>query len=209
MDRKAHWENVYSARQPTEVGWYQAVPDASLRMIQASGVGSGARVIDVGAGASTLVDALLERGFSRITVLDISEAALAAARLRLGQRAEAVKWVAADITAFRPTAPYDLWHDRAVFHFLTQEKDREKYLQVLGQGLKPGGQLIISTFAEDGPDQCSGLDVVRYSATRLASEVGQDYGLVEWFEDVHVTPGGGRQKFLFCRFRRLDQPKDG
>jgi SAM-dependent methyltransferase len=149
------------------------------------------------------VDELLGRGFAHVTALDISETALAAARRRLGSRADRVSWVVADITGFRPAQRYDLWHDRAVFHFLTEAAEREKYRQTLAHALKPGGHLIISCFSEDGPDQCSGLDVVRYTASGLASEVGTDYSLLEWFEDIHVTPSGGKQKFLFCRFQRL------
>lgn len=200
MDRKAHWEAVYTARQPSEVGWYQVVPTASLKLIEAAGVDRGAAVIDVGAGASTLVDELLARGYTRLTVLDISAAALAAAKNRLGSRAAAVNWVVADVTAFHPAERYDLWHDRAVFHFLTDAGDRRKYMQAVDWSLRPGGQLIISTFAKEGPEQCSGLDVVRYDAPGLALEVGAGYELVEWYEDIHVTPGGGEQKFLFCRF---------
>ncbi|MEW5943885.1 MAG: class I SAM-dependent methyltransferase [Pseudomonadota bacterium] len=201
-DRKAHWEEVYSIRKPDEVGWYQADPRPSLELIEATGAGPDAAVIDVGGGASTLVDKLLERGFGRLTVLDISAAALEAVKARLGARAAEVRWVVADITRFEPPQKYDIWHDRAVFHFLTDAADRRRYLDTAARAIDPGGHLIIATFALDGPEECSGLEVVRYSPESLQQEVGGNFSLAESFAQAHMTPSGGAQHFVFCRFVR-------
>lgn len=202
MDRKAHWEQVYSTRLTTEVGWYQANPEASLKLIEATGIRPDEPSIDVGGGASLLVDRLLERGFSRLTVLDISDAALKAAKSRLGELAGQADWVVADITQYRPQEKYALWHDRAVFHFLIDARDRQAYMQAARQAIRPGGHLIIATFAPDGPTQCSGLDIVRYSPGSLSREVGEDFDLAETLDEIHTTPGGGRQSFVYCHFRR-------
>lgn len=202
MDRKSHWDEVYSSRKPDEVGWYQADPQPSLSLIAATGAGTDASVIDVGGGASILVDKLLERGFIRLTVLDISAAAIEAVKARLGALAAEVKWVSLDITRFEPPQKYDIWHDRAVFHFLTDAADRRRYLDTASRALDPGAHLIIATFAPDGPTECSGLEVVRYSPESLQQEVGRNFSLAESFAQAHVTPSGGTQHFVFCRFVR-------
>lgn len=202
MERKTHWEQVYSTRKPNEVGWYQAYPEASLKLIASTGVEKSAAIIDVGGGASNLVDALLDQGYRDLTILDISAAALAATRARLGKNAEEVKWRVSDITEFAPPQQYAVWHDRAVFHFLTEPADRERYLAAARSALPPGGHLILATFALDGPLQCSGLDVVRYSVDSLRQEVGDDFELVESFGGIHLTPSMGKQSYTFCRFIR-------
>jgi 2-polyprenyl-3-methyl-5-hydroxy-6-metoxy-1,4-benzoquinol methylase len=201
-DRKAHWEQVYSTRKPHEVGWYQAYPEIPLHLIASTGVDKSAAIIDVGGGASNLVDALLENGYSDVTVLDLSAAALEATKARLGQASDRVKWLAADITSFTSPQQYDVWHDRAVFHFLTEAKERQRYIEAARAALLPGGHLIMATFALDGPPQCSGLDVMRYSPESLQLEVGAGFTLAESFGGLHITPSQGKQSYTFCRFIR-------
>jgi SAM-dependent methyltransferase len=200
--RHDHWQTVYSTKSDTAVSWFQERPESSLALITAGGLPLDARIIDVGGGASRLVDALLDAGHSALTVLDIAPAALNAARARLGTRAEAVLWVAADITAWTPAAPFDVWHDRAVFHFLTDAADRAAYRAALAAGVKRGGRVIIGTFAPDGPEKCSGLPVVRYSPETLAAELGDDFALVDIRREDHATPSGAVQHFQFSVFAR-------
>ena len=202
MSRKAHWEAVYTQKAPETVSWYQPRASVSLRLIELAGVGPGDRIIDVGGGASVLVENLLEAGHRELTVLDLSGAALARTRSRLGGRAAAVTWLEADVTATNlPAAGYDLWHDRAVFHFLVEPGDREAYLRTLRQALRPGGHVIIATFAEDGPERCSGLPVRRYGPQQLQAELGEDFELLASQREEHVTPGGAVQRFQYSLFR--------
>jgi len=198
---KAHWDGVYKRRALNDVSWYQAAPTKSLELIHASGVGRDASIIDVGGGASFLVDRLLSEGYHDLTVLDISAEVLRKLRDRLGPSAEHVTLVQSDVTGFRPTRRYALWHDRAVFHFLVDHRDRARYVTVLKQALLPGGHLIIATFGPEGPERCSGLPVQRYAAESLAQTLGADFTPVESFFDVHHTPSGASQQFTFCRFR--------
>jgi len=199
--RRAHWQKVYAEKLPTEVSWYQAEPSLSLELISRSGISPGEPIIDVGGGASLLVDRLLENGYSNISVLDISERALAHARQRLGSRANRVRWLVCDVTDFRGPGLFALWHDRAVFHFLTDAEDRRCYVQAMRQTLKPGGHLVLGSFALDGPRRCSGLDVVRYDQQQLSAELGQEFEFQEQLTEVHRTPSGGEQKFSFYRYR--------
>ena len=201
-DRRDHWQKVWSSKPPDSVTWHQDEPDVSLRLIRAAGITADTPVVDIGGGASLLVDSLLARGFSHITVLDIAEAALEAARRRLGQRAAAVNWVAADLLDWQPPQAYGLWHDRAVFHFLTGADSRAAYRRRLLEALAPGGQAIIATFAADGPEKCSGLPVQRYDADGLSAALGPAMALIESERHIHITPSGGRQPFLFARFRK-------
>jgi 2-polyprenyl-3-methyl-5-hydroxy-6-metoxy-1,4-benzoquinol methylase len=202
-ERKAHWENIYSVKAPTEVSWYQPHPATSLELINRTGITRAAQIIDVGGGASTLVDDLLSQGYSNITVLDIASAALEKSQARLGTRATSVSWIAADITqASLPPAHYDLWHDRAVFHFLTDAKDRQSYTRAVEESLKPGGHLIVATFASDGPKKCSGLDIVRYSPDELRGEFGDTFQLIESVDEAHQTPFGSEQRFIYCHFQK-------
>jgi SAM-dependent methyltransferase len=203
-DWKDHWENVYADRNPAEVSWYQSHPQYSLSLIEDTGIGKAASIIDVGGGASTLVDHLLETGYRDVTVFDIARSAIVQAQNRLGNRSQLVTWIEGDITSYSPGQEFDIWHDRAVFHFLTQERDRACYLEVLLKALKPSGQAIIATFSDCGPSQCSGLDVVRYSPETLRQALGQQLRLVETFTEEHHTPGGGLQQFVYCRFCRND-----
>lgn len=200
MDRKQHWEQVYAQKQPTEVSWFQPRPEYSLRLIAAAGIDKSLPVIDMGGGASRLVDNLLDAGYSDVSVLDISAAALQHTRERLGERAARVDWIVADATAFEPAKNYALWHDRAVFHFLTEPADRLAYRQRLDRGLRSGGHLIIATFALDGPEKCSNLPVQRYSPATLSAELGAGYTLVETLSEGHITPAQKEQRFVYCRF---------
>lgn len=202
-ERKTHWERVYRDKSPLEVSWYQTAPTLSWELIRASGIAQDAPLIDVGGGASTLVDRLLEQGYSAVTVLDVSAQALAHAQRRLGERAGRVRWIESDITRFDPPQRYRLWHDRAVFHFLADAGDRVRYLAALGRGLEPGGQLIIGTFAPGGPERCSGLPIVQYDAARMQAELGDGYALQETRAEIHRTPAGKDQLFNFFRWVRL------
>ena len=202
MERRKHWEKVYRERSPETVGWYQALPAISLRLIEKTGLKKTDPIIDVGGGASVLVDHLLDGGFDNLTVLDISSTALSQARARLGERAAAVKWVEGDVIEFGPTRRHGLWHDRAVFHFLTQAPDREKYVNTLRASLNPNGYVILAAFAPDGPTKCSGLDVQRYDDEKLIAEFGEEFALVETMREAHVTPAGVTQQFIYFLLRR-------
>jgi len=202
FDRKAHWEQVYTGKSPLEVSWYQKEPGLSLRLIENTGIGKGDGIIDVGGGASVLVDRLLARGYSRLAVLDISAKSLAVAQERLGGAAKNVEWHEADITGFRAGHTFALWHDRAVFHFLTEAADREKYVATLKNTLDPDGHVILAAFAIGGPTQCSGLDIVQYDAERLLDTLGGEFGLVEELSETHITPADKPQKFSYFRLRR-------
>jgi SAM-dependent methyltransferase len=200
--RKKHWETVYASKAPEAVTWYQSHPAFSLDMIENTGVSGSSAVIDVGGGSSVLVDCLLDRGFSDITVLDLSAPALAHCQERLGDRSNRVKWLVEDITLYSPKRQYALWHDRAVFHFLTLAEHRQRYLEALKAGLAPGGHLVMATFALDGPEKCSGLPVERYDSNRLSETLGKAFSLLETRLESHRTPWGGEQRFAWFRFRR-------
>lgn len=199
MNRKTHWDNIYRDTSPLEVSWYQKEPELSLQLIEHSGVSNEAAIIDIGGGASLLVDRLHERGFGHLAVLDISAIALRHARERLGPATQQVEWFEADITDFEAPHPFDLWHDRAVFHFLTEAADRNRYITVLRQTLKTGGHLILAAFAIGGPTKCSGLAVVQYDAAKLLQELGKDFTLVEQQSETHITPTGQEQLFNYFR----------
>ena len=208
FDRKTHWEHAWTARPGDRLSWYQAHPAASLAMIRHAEVGATEPLIDVGGGAARLVDCLLDAGFDDLTVLDVSATALDQARHRLGKRAERVHWVESDVTRFEPTRGYALWHDRAVFHFLTEDSDRARYIRVMDRALAPGGQAIIATFARGGPERCSGLPVVQYDADRLCAELGKRWLLLEESSERHATPAGADQEFAWFRFARADAPPE-
>jgi 2-polyprenyl-3-methyl-5-hydroxy-6-metoxy-1,4-benzoquinol methylase len=202
MQPKEHWDQVYASKPADAVSWYQAHAEHSLRLIHATGVPRTGSIIDVGGGASTLVDDLLDEGYADVTVLDLSAAALAAAQRRLGERGAAVRWVEANITAaWLPIHAYDIWHDRAVFHFLTDAAARQAYVDAVLRAVKPGGHVIVATFDEDGPTQCSGLPVMRYSADALHAEFGVPFTLLAHEKEEHHTPFGTVQKFVYCYCR--------
>jgi ubiquinone/menaquinone biosynthesis C-methylase UbiE len=198
--RATHWDGVYSGRGLTEMSWFQATPTASLELLDALGVSPQSAVIDVGGGASLLVDHLLERGFDDVSVLDVSEAALRSARSRLTSSAP-VTWVRDDVLTWRPQRGFDLWHDRAVFHFLTDAVDRLTYLRTMRRALRPCGTVIVGTFASDGPDHCSGLPVARYSSEELADAIGPEFDIVAVRREVHTTPTGAVQPFSWLAGR--------
>jgi len=203
MDARRHWEQVYTAKGERDVSWFETMPAVSLRLMEAAGLSADTCVLDVGGGDSRLVDYLAARGLDCLAVLDVSDAALHRARARLGDAAGIPIWIASDVTADWSLKPMDIWHDRAVFHFLTAREDRVAYLRHLRSTLKLNGTAIIATFAPDGPRLCSGLPVVRYSPDTLATELGEDLSLVESVSHLHKTPAGRTQSFQYSRFRRV------
>ena len=203
MTNKSHWEHIYETKDVTDVSWFQPRAVLSVRLIEATGLDPTARIIDVGGGASTLVDDLLSNGYSEVTVLDISGAALQRSKDRLGQRAGSVTWVEADITqANLPEDYFDLWHDRAVFHFLTDDTDRAAYVQTVQRCVKTGGHIIVASFGPGGPEKCSGLNVVRYNPESMHDEFGDDFELVDSTTETHHTPFGTDQEFVYCYCRK-------
>jgi len=200
--RKLHWNRIFETKQPSEVSWYQTYPSLSMKLIKATGMGKGQGVIDVGGGTSVLVDCLLDEGYSNLAVLDISGSALDVTKLRLGERAESVEWYEEDVTEFQTPHQFGLWHDRAVFHFLTDEEDRRKYVDALKGTLVPGGHLVMATFAIDGPKRCSGLDTVQYNAKSMSFQLGDDFDLLEEHDETHMTSGDKEQKFTYFLYRR-------
>jgi ubiquinone/menaquinone biosynthesis C-methylase UbiE len=202
MNVKEHWNRVYQTKAHNDVSWYQSRPATSLQLIEACGVGKQEDIIDVGGGASVLVDFLLDAGFTSLAVLDISATALAHAKERLCARAGDVEWFEADVTGFTSPHCFNLWHDRAAFHFLTDKADRQKYVQTLNRTLTSDGHVIIATFAIDGPLKCSGLEVARYDASAIAAELGEGFRLLEQVDETHTTPWGTEQKFSYFRFAR-------
>ena len=201
FDPKRHWENVYQSKKPGEVSWYQEDPAVSRDLIALTGVNREQKIIDVGGGASVLADALLEKEFCDITVLDISAQAIGHAQERMKGRAQNIVWIEADITTFEPTRQYDLWHDRAVFHFLTNPLDRKKYIEVMKKAVKPNGHIIIAAFSPEGPSKCSGLNIERYNPEKLSGELGKSLHLIKSVNETHVTPWQTEQKFVYCYFK--------
>lgn len=205
MNSKQHWEGVYNTKKPGEVSWYQIDPAVSLDMLASTKISLGQKIIDVGAGASVLVDKLLEQGFKDITVLDISLKAIEYSQERLKENASKIKWIEADITDLEPPEQYDVWHDRAVFHFLTNPQDRKKYVHIMGKAVKAGGHVIIAAFSLDGPLKCSGLDVERYDSRKMERELGSAFELVKAIDEVHKTPWDKEQKFTYCHFKKVKE----
>jgi len=201
-DRSTHWDNVYATKGEAEVSWFQDSPAISLEMIRSACPDHGAAIIDIGGGASRLVDALLRDGYRDLAVLDLSANALEAAKKRIGGAASAVDWIVADATTWRPVKAYDVWHDRAAFHFLTDPRDRAAYVERLRSAVALRGHVIIATFAPDGPEKCSGLPVQRHNSASLAAELGPEFELVETRSEMHHTPWNATQAFQFSRFRR-------
>lgn len=208
MERAPHWNRVYTTKSELEVSWFEPLPAVSLEMLGAARVTSESCVLDVGGGDSHLVDALAARGLDCLAVLDVSGAALARARARLGDAADVLTWIEADVTGDWTLKAMDVWHDRAVFHFLTAPEDRTHYKRHMLQVLRPGGTAIIATFAPGGPERCSGLPVQRYAPEELAAELGEAFELCECRSHTHVTPWGATQAFQYSRFLRRDTPRD-
>lgn len=201
-ESKNHWENIYSTKQPNEVSWTQNTPKASLEFIRSFNLSSDASIIDVGGGDSKLVDFLLDEGYKNITVLDISEAALERAKTRLGEKAKSVNWVVSDITEFKPQQSFDVWHDRAAFHFLTTEDQIGQYLTIARNAVKPERFLTIGTFSTDGPKKCSGLEIKQYNETQLQEQLKKGFEKIKCITEDHTTPFNTKQNFLFCSFKR-------
>ncbi|MDO7597959.1 MAG: methyltransferase domain-containing protein [Pseudomonadota bacterium] len=195
MSRKEHWEKIYKEKSPLDVSWYQNKPLISLSLIYDLAMGKDENIIDVGGGPSTLVDCLIEEGFKNISVLDLSSNALMLAKSRLGKKSKLVTWQINDVTQFTPEKAYSLWHDRAVFHFLTEKRDREKYKEVLASALKVGGYVIIAAFSIGGPTKCSGLDIVQYDAEKINQEFESHFKLINVKSETHITPAGKEQLF--------------
>ncbi len=203
-DAKEHWENIYQTKKSNEVSWYQERPKTSLNLISETNLDKDAKIIDVGAGDSKLVDNLIALGFRNITLLDVSSNALNRAKKRLGNKANSVKWIESDLRKFETNDKYDLWHDRAVLHFLTEKEDISRYVERVKQLLKPSGYLIISVFSENGPKKCSGLDIKQYSEDSIKS-LFSDFEHIKSFEEEHLTPFGTSQIFIYGVFRKGDK----
>jgi SAM-dependent methyltransferase len=200
-DNQAHWEDAYRSKGDN-VSWFQPLGSRSLEMIRSAAPMRGSAIVDIGSGASRLADDLLAAGYSDLTLLDISELALARTRERLGEVADTVQWIAADITQWKPVRTWDVWHDRAVFHFLTDSAAQDSYIAALKQGTKPGSRVILSTFALTGPEKCSGLPVQRYNADTLSARLGPEFVLYTKGTEQHRTPFNTTQNFIYAGFRR-------
>jgi len=203
FNRHLHWEQIYKTKQPTEVGWFQSTPETSLSFLIEFNIPITAKIIDIGSGDSLLVDHLLKLGYEDITVLDISETAIEKSKKRLGADACRVKWIVSDITSFHPTETYDFWHDRAAFHFLTQESEITSYIETAKQHLRPDGILVIGTFSEKGPEKCSGITVKQYSEKSLPERLKTFFTKIKCISVDHKTPFDTIQHYIFCSFRRL------
>jgi SAM-dependent methyltransferase len=204
MNKKSHWENVYTTKPHDQVSWYREHLDNSLKMILQTGVGRDAAIIDIGGGSSTLVDDLLDNGFTDVSVLDISGAAIDKSKERLGERSGRVTWFEADVTEVTlPGDHYSVWHDRAVFHFLIDADDRRKYVELVMRSLKAGGHIIVASFGLEGPQKCSGLDVARYSSESMHDQFGNQFRLVRSLDETHQTPFGTTQEFVYCYCRKI------
>jgi 2-polyprenyl-3-methyl-5-hydroxy-6-metoxy-1,4-benzoquinol methylase len=201
-NQKQHWENVFINKEPNEVSWFQEYPKTSMEFLHLFDLSSTANIIDVGAGDSKFVDALLEKGFTNIWVLDISSAALEKAKKRLGAKADLVHWVVTDITEFEPPVQYDFWHDRAAFHFLTDDASIKKYVTITELGIRNNGYLILGTFSENGPLKCSGLEIKQYSAASMSGRFEKKFDRIRCIEETHTTPFSTKQNFLFCSFQK-------
>lgn len=202
MSRKEHWESIYKEKSPVQVSWFQKEPTVSLSLIRNLPLKKYENIIDVGGGASTLVDCLVKEDFKNITVLDLSSNALSLAKQRMGNKAALINWKVEDVTSYVSERVYSLWHDRAVFHFLTEKSDREKYMKVLEASVRDGGFVIIAAFSIGGPAKCSGLDVVQYDAEKLQKEIGPNFNLVEERSETHTTPAGMEQSFEYYVFNK-------
>ncbi|QIA09419.1 class I SAM-dependent methyltransferase [Draconibacterium halophilum] len=203
MDRKKHWEEIYKSKNTAEVSWFQASPTTSLQFVKEFNLPLSARIIDVGGGDSFMVDRLLEMGYRNITVLDISETAIRKAKERLGEKAKKVKWIVADAATFQPTEKYDLWHDRAAFHFLTGKQEISNYVDTISSYVKPGGYLVLGTFSEQGPTKCSGIEIQQYSESTMTGLLKTFFNKIRCISVDHKTPSNSLQNFIFCSFRRL------
>lgn len=205
-NNKSHWDKVYSTYSPDQLGWYQKQPEISLKLIAETGLDLDAQIIDIGGGTSLLASLLLKQGYKKLTVFDISSSALCVAQQALAEQAGDINWIEGDILSYTFDQQYDVWHDRAVFHFLTNADDRFKYLQTLNRSLSANGHFLISCFSPEAPAKCSGLPVVRYTPELLQNEIGSEFELVNSREELHQTPTGVEQRFISCHFKRTVDP---
>uniref|UniRef100_UPI0030C81B36 class I SAM-dependent methyltransferase n=1 Tax=Yeosuana marina TaxID=1565536 RepID=UPI0030C81B36 len=202
MNKKEHWENVFKTKSLNEVSWYEVVPETSLSFFKESNISKSAKIIDIGGGDSFLVDHLLKLGYTNLTVLDISESALNRAKQRLRNQANKVKWIVADVAVFLPPETYDFWHDRAAFHFLTEEESINNYIETTQKYLNKNGTLVIGTFSENGPQKCSGLDIKQYSEGSMVNRFKAYFNKIKCIKKAHKTPFDTYQNFIFCCFKR-------
>lgn len=200
--RKEHWENVFATKAETEVSWFQEYPKTSMEFLELFNLPLDANIIDVGGGDSHFIDALLEKGFQNIYLLDISSNAIERAKKRLGEKAKKITFIVSDITDFKPTLKFDFWHDRAAFHFLTSEEQVIKYVSIAEQAINPDGYLILGTFSEKGPAKCSGLEIKQYNEASMSSRFEKSFERIKCIEENHITPFNTIQNFLFCSFQR-------
>jgi SAM-dependent methyltransferase len=206
-DRKIHWENIYSQKQSKDLSWYQEVPVTSLNFVKELNLPKTAKIFDNGGGDSHFVDYMFDMGYNDITVLDISETALQKTKERLGKKANKIKWIICDEAKCNPGEQYDLWHDRAAFHFLTDENEIQSYVQTIGKCIKPGGYLVIGTFSEEGPKKCSGIEITQYTEKSMVEKFGKYFKVLKCIKVNHVTPFNTTQNFIFCSFKRTAKPK--
>ncbi|MEY3501159.1 MAG: hypothetical protein RL308_2831 [Bacteroidota bacterium] len=201
-NKKSHWENVFATKQPNEVSWTQEYPKTAMDYLENLKLSKTANIIDIGGGDSNLVDALLDKGYKNIWVLDISEFALERAKKRLGDKAHLVHWIVSDITEFKPEVKFDFWHDRAVFHFLTEEESINKYVAVIGNAINQNGNFLLATFSENGPLKCSGLEIKQYSENAMKKTFNENFEAIKCFTENHTTPFDTTQNFQFCGFKK-------
>jgi ubiquinone/menaquinone biosynthesis C-methylase UbiE len=204
-NKKAHWETVFATKQPNEVSWTQEYPKTAIDYLQNLNLAKTANIIDIGGGDSNLVDALLEKGYQNIWVLDISATALERAKKRVADKAHLVHWIVADVTEFKPEVKFDFWHDRAVFHFLTEEEDIKKYVAIIGKAIDSNGNFLLGTFSENGPLKCSGLEIKQYSENTMKQTFQESFQAVKCFTENHTTPFDTLQNFQFCGFRKIER----
>lgn len=207
MKTKEHWEKIYETKEETDFSWFQPYPKTSIEFINLFELPKNAKIIDIGGGDSHLVDALIELGYTNISVLDISSKAIERAKKRLGDKAKTVQWIVSDVTEFETSEQFDFWHDRAAFHFLTSEVQIARYLAIVAKSIKPNGHLILGTFSEKGPKKCSGLEIKQYTETSMSSLFLKDFRRVKCVEENHSTPFNTIQSFLFCSFQKLSNPQ--
>ncbi|MFN3752541.1 class I SAM-dependent methyltransferase [Flavobacterium sp.] len=202
QNNKSHWENVFANKNPNEVSWTQKYPTTSMNYLESLNLSKTANIIDIGGGDSKLVDALLEKGYQNIWVLDISEFALEKSKKRLGDKASLVHWIVSDITEFQPEVTFDFWHDRAVFHFLTEQESINKYVTIINKAMADNGNFLLGTFSENGPLKCSGLEIKQYSETTMEQTFQENFEVIKCFTENHTTPFNTTQNFQFCGFRK-------
>ncbi|MBA3665056.1 MAG: class I SAM-dependent methyltransferase [Bacteroidetes bacterium] len=202
LNKREHWENIYTTRKPTDVSWFQVYPKSSMKFIELFNLPMDAGIIDIGGGDSNFVDALLEKGYTDITVLDISAKSIERARTRLGEKASLVNWIVSDVTDFTPARRYNFWHDRAAFHFLVTEEQADKYVEIAKEGISENGYLVLGTFSESGPKKCSGLDIKQYSEESMSAKFENDFKRIKCITEDHSTPFNTIQNFLFCSFKK-------